>query len=48
MTSFYRHWLEEGMSKAEALQAAQAEVRSEPDWASPFYWAAFTLNGDEG
>jgi CHAT domain-containing protein len=48
MTSFYKHWLEEGMSKAQALQAAQAEVRANPRWASPFFWAAFTLNGHEG
>jgi CHAT domain-containing protein len=48
MTSFYRHWLQEGLSKAQALQAAQADVRADPKWASPFYWAAFTLNGDEG
>lgn len=47
MTAFYRHW-QAGMGKAEALQAAQAEVRVNPQWASPFYWAAFVLNGDPG
>jgi CHAT domain-containing protein len=45
MVAFYRHWLQ-GMGKAEALQAAQAEVRSEPLWVSPFYWAGYVLNGD--
>jgi CHAT domain-containing protein len=46
MVAFYRHWLEEGMSKAAALQAAQADVRSDSRWVSPFYWAGFVLNGD--
>lgn len=48
MTAFYRHWLSGSMNKATALQAAQAEVRQDPRWASPFYWAAFTLNGEPG
>ena len=47
MTAFYKHW-QAGKSKAEALQAAQAEVRANPQWASPFYWAGFVLNGDPG
>jgi CHAT domain-containing protein/tetratricopeptide (TPR) repeat protein len=48
MVSFYQHWLQDGMSKAEALQAAQADVRANSRWASPFYWAGFVLNGDPG
>jgi CHAT domain-containing protein len=48
MIAFYRHWKKEGMSKAEALQAAQADVRANPRWASPFYWAGFVLNGHPG
>jgi CHAT domain-containing protein len=48
MTSFYQHWLDEGMSKAAALKTAQADVRADPNLASPFYWAAFTLNGLPG
>lgn len=48
MTAFYRHWLKEGMSKAEALQAAQADVSANQQWASPFYWAGFVLNGHPG
>ena len=46
MLAFYRHWLEEGMSKGEALQAAQAEIREE--YPSPYYWAGFVLSGDPG
>ena len=48
MVAFYKHWLQDGMSKAQALQAAQADVRREPRWASPFYWAGFVLHGDPG
>ncbi|MCJ7823630.1 MAG: CHAT domain-containing protein, partial [Anaerolineales bacterium] len=50
MTSFYSY-LVEGRGKAEALQAAQKDVRENPDhpeWAHPYYWAAFVLNGDPG
>lgn len=50
MESFYRH-LQEGEGKASALQAAQREVRNDPnhpEWAHPYYWAAFVLNGDPG
>jgi CHAT domain-containing protein/tetratricopeptide (TPR) repeat protein len=45
MCSFYTH-LKRGMSKAEALRAAQSETRRQyPD---PYYWAAFVLTGDAG
>jgi hypothetical protein len=50
MTGFYTHLLE-GTGKAEALQIAQSKVRTDPDhpeWAHPYYWAAFVLNGDPG
>ena len=50
MVAFYEYWLTDGLSKAEALQAAQAHVRSLENgrYASPFYWAGFVLNGDGG
>jgi CHAT domain-containing protein len=50
MVAFYYNWLEEGLSKAEALQAAQAHLRTLDGgrYASPFYWAGFVLNGDGG
>ncbi len=50
MARFYEHLLA-GKGKAEALQAAQAEVRADPthpEWAHPYYWAAFVLSGDPG
>ena len=50
MVRFYTHLLA-GMGKAEALQTAQNEVRTDPahpEWAHPYYWAAFVLSGDAG
>jgi len=50
MTAFYTA-LAEGQGKAEALASAQAALRSDPDhpeWAHPYYWAAFVLNGSPG
>ena len=50
MARFYEHLLA-GKGKAEALQAAQAEVRADPahpEWVHPYYWAAFVLSGDPG
>jgi CHAT domain-containing protein/Tfp pilus assembly protein PilF len=47
MTAFYRY-REQGMSDAEALAQAQATVRlnvDHPEWAEPYYWAAFVLTG---
>jgi tetratricopeptide (TPR) repeat protein len=50
MERLYSH-LQQGMTKAEALQAAQKEIRNDPDhpeWQHPFYWSAFVINGDPG
>jgi CHAT domain-containing protein/tetratricopeptide (TPR) repeat protein len=50
MEAFYAH-SKAGMGKAEALRAAQADMRHDsahPQWAHPFYWAAFVLTGDPG
>jgi hypothetical protein len=50
MTAFYTH-LKDGMGKAQALAAARADLRHDqahPQWAHPFYWAAFVLTGDPG
>jgi len=44
--SFYRHWLN-GANKAQALRAAQLELRAERDaWRHPYYWASYRLMGD--
>lgn len=46
MQRFYRGVLQEGLSPAAALRAAQDAVRRQPRWRAPFYWAGFTLRGD--
>jgi CHAT domain-containing protein/tetratricopeptide (TPR) repeat protein len=47
MGLFYRSLLD-GLGRAEALAWAQEEVARDPahpEWAHPFYWAAFVLSG---
>jgi CHAT domain-containing protein/tetratricopeptide (TPR) repeat protein len=46
MKRFYSNMLQQGMTPAAALRAAQNSIRHEPQWSSPYYWAAFTLQGD--
>ncbi|HET9795381.1 MAG TPA: CHAT domain-containing tetratricopeptide repeat protein [Thermoanaerobaculia bacterium] len=46
MKRFYEAILTEGLRPAAALRAAQRAIRQERRWASPYYWAAFTLQGD--
>jgi len=45
MVEFYSQ-LAAGKSKAAALQAAQLKVMKQPEYAHPYYWAAFVLMGD--
>jgi CHAT domain-containing protein/Tfp pilus assembly protein PilF len=46
MSLFYTKLLKEKMPPAAALRAAQLELRQNPKWQSPYYWAAFTLQGE--
>jgi len=46
MSRFYRKMLEEGLSATAALRAAQLEMQQETQWNAPYYWAAFTLQGE--
>lgn len=46
MKRFYANMLQGGMTPAAALRAAQNSIRQEPQWRSPRYWAAFTLQGE--
>ncbi len=46
MRHFYSNLLENGMTPAAALRDAQNRIRQRPEWSSPYYWAAFTLQGD--
>jgi len=47
MKRFYTNMLERQMKPAEALREAQNSIRSEPQWSSPYFWAAFTLQGED-
>ena len=46
MAVFYRGMLSEKLRPAAALRAAQISLMKEGRWQSPFYWAAFTLQGE--
>ena len=46
MKRFYANMLQRGMTPAAALRAAQNSIRQEPQWRSPHFWAAFTLQGE--
>lgn len=46
MKRFYANMLQRGMTPAAALRAAQNSIRQEPQWRAPYYWAAFTLQGE--
>jgi CHAT domain-containing protein len=46
MSRFYKKMLQSGQKPAAALRAAQIEMSKDPRWQSPYYWAAFTLQGE--
>ncbi|HEY8461988.1 MAG TPA: CHAT domain-containing protein, partial [Blastocatellia bacterium] len=46
MTKFYRRMLANGERPAAALRAAQVEMWRDKRWESPYYWAAFILQGE--
>lgn len=47
MTRFYKYHLgTEKLSPSAALRAAQLEMAREKKFASPYYWASFTLQGE--
>lgn len=46
MKRFYRHMLQEKMQAAAALRAAQVEMWQQKQWQSPYFWAAFSLQGE--
>jgi CHAT domain-containing protein len=46
MVRFYRNVFTGGESPAAALRSAQVEMWQHPDWRSPYYWAAFVLQGE--
>jgi len=46
MQKFYRGMLKNNEGPAAALRAAQIEMWKQKKWQSPYYWAAFTMQGD--
>jgi CHAT domain-containing protein len=46
MAKFYQKMLNEGQNPVSALRAAQLEMWKSQNWQSPYYWAAFTVQGD--
>jgi CHAT domain-containing protein/tetratricopeptide (TPR) repeat protein len=46
MGKFYAKMLQQNLRPAEALRAAQLEMFNSRNWVAPYYWAAFTLQGE--
>jgi CHAT domain-containing protein/uncharacterized protein HemY len=46
MTRFYEKMLKQGERPAAALRAAQVEMWKQKQWQSPYYWAAFSMQGE--
>ncbi|MCI0388292.1 MAG: CHAT domain-containing protein [Acidobacteria bacterium] len=47
MQNFYSYLLKEGRSPADALRHAQLKIMGQNKrWSSPYYWAAFTVQGE--
>ena len=46
MAKFYKNMFKDGERPAAALRAAQVEMWRQRQWQSPYYWAAFTLQGE--
>jgi CHAT domain-containing protein len=46
MKRFYWHMLQKNMPAAAALRAAQVEMWQQKQWQSPYFWAAFVLQGE--
>ena len=46
MQEFYTQMLKQGKPPAVALRAAQLKLWQDSDWQNPYYWSAFTLQGE--
>lgn len=46
MARFYAGLFEQGLAPAAALRRAQLELRRQPAWQAPYYWAGFVLQGE--
>lgn len=46
MKYFYQNLFKNNQSPSSALRQAQLQMMKQPRWKSPYYWAAFVLQGD--
>jgi CHAT domain-containing protein len=46
MSNYYQKMLQDKLTPVAALRAAQLEMWQGETWQSPYYWAAFTIQGD--
>ncbi|XZN98457.1 MAG: CHAT domain-containing protein [Microcoleus sp.] len=46
MQKFYQKMVQQKLAPAAALRAAQMEMMQQEKWKSPYYWSAFTLQGE--
>jgi CHAT domain-containing protein/uncharacterized protein HemY len=46
MSKFYQKMLKRGERPAAALRGAQVEMWKQKQWESPYYWAAFVMQGE--
>jgi len=46
MTQFCRGMLKDNERPVAALRTAQIEIWKQKKWQSPYYWAAFTMQGE--
>jgi CHAT domain-containing protein len=46
MEQFYRGMLQKGMRPSAALRQAEIEMLQQGRWANPYYWGAFTIQGE--
>lgn len=46
MSNFYHGMLKEKLTPAAALRSAQIQMLRQKRWQTPYYWAAFTLQGE--
>jgi CHAT domain-containing protein len=46
MGKFYRGMLREGLRPAASLRQAQMEMQKQKRWADPYFWGAFTIQGE--
>ena len=46
MTLYYQQMLDKGLNPVAALRAAQLAMLKTENWQAPYYWAAFTVQGE--